>query len=647
MKRHHLLTSLSLLTLGSIALAAPGCSADPAPPAQVIPAPGQIMVALTTDLVPGKDFDELRLVVAYDGRVNNRTSLTWTVTEGVVRGSVPLPATVAIVGRADARSPVTVRAQAYLDGLPRVLREARVIVPEAGAKLLRLDVSGLCFNHVVRVVGDEPKTDCSEGSSCVMGSCEDTFVDSRALPDYKPEAVFGTANPSARDATCLDVLGAFSGAFDATPHLEGARCVLRAEDLVAPPPRPDGGLASTPDAGASDAGASDAGATDAGRGPTPVSFTGNLAVRFAPNSPGFCTPEHCLVPLTASRESGWFVDGTQLVLPRAVCENPQPRVVVQPSGPPSLQSTHYPCGEWHASSSESRSTTLREPLVTTGSPCLGQRALCTEHRTTCGRLWVNDASCNVVRNVNCGTCAGDIGGMVLIPGGAFTYGAPDADPDGSDDEKPLTRATLPSFWMDETEVTTSAYAECIAAGVCTKGNSGGFCNMQANGLPTEGRERHPINCVDWYQASAFCSWKGRRLPTEVEWEYEARGGAEGTRTYPWGEELPSPARACMSDKEDADREQSCEVGAHPLGNSKHGLKDMGGNAWEWTSSVYDELGHGVVRDPENRTEKGACWTTFWTPEATGQRKQLRAAFRSYDSRGYRSRTVGFRCARDF
>lgn len=646
MTRHHLLPTLSFLAFGAAALVAPGCSADPAPPAEVIPAPGQLMVALTTDLVPGKDFDELRLVVSYDGRVNNRTSLTWTVTEGVVRGSVPLPATVAVVGRADAKGPVTVRAQAYLDGLPRVLREARVLVPASGAKLLRLDVSGLCFNHVVRVVGGEPKSDCSDGSACVMGSCEDTFVDERTLPAYTPEAVFGTATPSARDATCLDVLGAFSGAFDAIPRLEGSRCVLRATDLVPPAPRPDGGLTSSADAGVSDAGAADAAVSDAGNADAPVSFSGNLAVRFAPNSPGFCTLEHCLVPLTASRDAGWFVDGARLVLPHAICENPQPRVVVSQRGP-ALEPAHYACGEWHASASGTRSQSLAAPLETQGSPCLEQRALCAEHRTTCGRLWVNDTSCNVVRNVNCGTCSGNVDGMVLIPGGAFTYGVGDTDPDGGDDEKPATRTTLPSFWMDETEVTTTAYAACIAAGVCTKGNSGGYCNMQANGLPIDGRERHPINCVDWYQASAFCSWRGHRLPTEVEWEYEARGGAEGVRTYPWGEALPSPTRVCMSDKEDADREKSCEVGAHPLGNSAHGLKDMGGNAWEWTASVYDELGHGIVRDPENRTEKGGCWTTFWTEESPSQRRHIRAAFRSYDSRGYRSRTVGFRCAHDF
>ena len=102
----------------------------------------------------------------------------------------------------------------------------------------------------------------------------------------------------------------------------------------------------------------------------------------------------------------------------------------------------------------------------------------------------------------------------------------------------------------------------------------------------------------------------------------------------------------MSDKEDSDLESTCEVGSHSLGDSVHGLHDMVGNVWQWTSSVYSAEGHGTLGNTDERTEKGACWTTFWTEENKGQLPQLRGAFRSLDARGYRSRTVGFRCARD-
>jgi formylglycine-generating enzyme required for sulfatase activity len=461
------------------------------------------------------------------------------------------------------------------------------------------------------------------------------------------------------------VLGAFAGGFDAVPALDGDRCVLRAEDLVRPPVPLDAGAGADADAGAPDASvapdgdastradAAAASLSDAGAIPgradaaieEPIAFEGNLAVRYAPNSPGFCTSEHCLVPLVADAALGWSVSGARIVLPRAVCDNPSPRVVVQPRGPRQGSAVH-PCGEWHASASATRSTELAPPLQTSGRPCRDVRALCIEHRTTCGSLWVQDSSCGAVRRVDCGACRGNTSGMVLLPGGTFLFGAPDSDPDGGDDEKPQSRVAMASFWIDRTEVTTSEYAACIAAGICTRGNTGGFCNMQANDRPLPGRERHPINCVDWYQASAFCAWRGARLPTEQEWEFAARGGAGGTRTFPWGEELPRPDRVCMSDQESGDRESTCEVGAHPLGRSAHGLEDMSGNVWEWTASVYDERGHGYVANPEERTEKGGCWTNFWTAAKPSQRAHLRAAFRSYDARGYQSRTVGFRCARD-
>jgi hypothetical protein len=522
--------SLAALALGSAAVSAQGCSADPAPPAQVIPAPGQLIVALTTDLVPGKDFDELRLVVVYEGRVDNRTSLTWTVTAGAVRGSVSLPATIALVGRADAGGPVTVRAQAYRDGVPRVLREAVLEMPPSGAKLLELAISGLCYDHVVRTRRDDPRSDCDPGSACVLGSCASTYVDWRTLPEYTPEAVFGTTNPAAKDAACLDVLAAFAGAFDAIPRVENDRCVLRASDLVRPVPTPDADAGASLDAGvalSADAGAIADASVDAAA-PAPradaaidpaVAFDGNLAVRYAPNSLGFCTAEHCFVPLVSAPNLGWFVAGSRLVLPRAICDNPAPRVVVAPRAP-SMGPATYACGEWHASASKPRSADLTTPLQTSGRPCRDVRALCIEHHTTCGNLWVEDSSCGAVRRIHCGECRGDTGGMVLVPGGTFLFGAPDSDPVGGDDEKPQSPVAVPSFWIDRTEVTAADYAACIAAGIC------------------------------------------------------------------------------------------------------------------------------YVENPEERTEKGGCWTSFWTPGIPSQRAHLRAAYRSYDSRGYQSRTVGFRCARD-
>jgi formylglycine-generating enzyme required for sulfatase activity len=91
------------------------------------------------------------------------------------------------------------------------------------------------------------------------------------------------------------------------------------------------------------------------------------------------------------------------------------------------------------------------------------------------------------------------------------------------------------------------------------------------------RQDHPINCIEWKQAVAYCKWTGKRLPTEQEWEYAARG-TDG-RKWPWGNEKPDAKRACLDGKEG-----TCPVGRFPSDASPFGVLDMEGNVGEWTSS---------------------------------------------------------------
>jgi len=112
-------------------------------------------------------------------------------------------------------------------------------------------------------------------------------------------------------------------------------------------------------------------------------------------------------------------------------------------------------------------------------------------------------------------------GMVLIPAGEFFMGTEDGLPDA----RPMHRPQLSSFWIDQYEVTNAEYRRCLQAGICLPPK-----DRQA--FDDSLRGQHPVTNVTWAQARAFCQWRGRRLPTEAEWEKAARG-TDGRR-YPWG-----------------------------------------------------------------------------------------------------------------
>jgi formylglycine-generating enzyme required for sulfatase activity len=213
-----------------------------------------------------------------------------------------------------------------------------------------------------------------------------------------------------------------------------------------------------------------------------------------------------------------------------------------------------------------------------------------------------------------------LGRMVRISAGSFMMGSKD----GYADERPVHKVDVAAFEMDETEVTVAAYKACVDAGKCTAPNTDGLCNW---GKPD--RDRHPVNCVDWEQSKAFCEWAGKRLPSEEEWEYAARG-KEG-RNNPWGnDELGG--QLCWKRSEG-----TCVVGSHPSGDTPTGLKDMAGNVWEWTSSGYSE-DYNKNRAISIRVARGGSW-------GYGYALVLRSSHRSGYEPPARNADLGLRCAR--
>lgn len=222
--------------------------------------------------------------------------------------------------------------------------------------------------------------------------------------------------------------------------------------------------------------------------------------------------------------------------------------------------------------------------------------------------------------------------MVRVPAGMFWYGCNyGVVPYCDRDEEPGQRVTLGEFWIDRTEVTVDAYGKCVRAGRCTRPGTGGWCNWGKSE-----RGNHPINCVDWYQAKAYCAWAGKRLPTEEEWEKASRG-TDG-RKYPWGNQTASCRYAVMADGgvRGCGRASTWPVGSKPEGASPYGALDMGGNVWEWTANGYFPdwfppwLRYRVVR--------GGSWGDVSWYVRTSTRTGISPRDRNY--------FLGFRCARD-
>ena len=200
---------------------------------------------------------------------------------------------------------------------------------------------------------------------------------------------------------------------------------------------------------------------------------------------------------------------------------------------------------------------------------------------------------------------------VRIEGGTWQHFLGDSDPD------------IAAFDLGRTEVTVSEYRACVTEGACTPAKAGD----ETHNWGRADREDHPVNAVSWDQADAYCRWVDGRLPTEVEWEWAARGRDED-RKYPWGDAEPTCELAVVH--KGCGTNTTAPVGSRsPQGDSRDGVQDLLGNAREWTSSWHS------YKEEIKVLRGGGAWSGG-----------ARVSFRNGNRPPANSYVDGFRCAWD-
>ena len=240
---------------------------------------------------------------------------------------------------------------------------------------------------------------------------------------------------------------------------------------------------------------------------------------------------------------------------------------------------------------------------------------------------------------------GDQDLLGLIPANSFQMGCDSSNLAETcySDQQPLHTVTLDAYSIDKYEVTNARYQACVAAGGCTApGSVDSTTRSPYYGTSTYAD--YPVIQVNWHQASAFCAWAGRRLPTEAEWEKAARGSSD-TRTYPWGSSVPDCVKLNYRPASGACVGDTSRVGSYPSGMSPYGVLDMAGNVHEWVNDWYDGSYYSVSpgsnpQGPatgEHRVLRGGSWSF--------NDNGVRSAFRYGGYPDNRISLVGFRCVR--
>lgn len=216
-------------------------------------------------------------------------------------------------------------------------------------------------------------------------------------------------------------------------------------------------------------------------------------------------------------------------------------------------------------------------------------------------------------------------GMVLVRGGIFRMGREDA----SELERPVHEVRVAPFFIDRTEVTNEQYLRYVRA------TGASPPRHWSGGMYPTGRSQFPVVNVSWDDAKSFAEWAGKRLPSEAEWEFAARG-LDG-RFYPWGNDWNSLNSNSGQSTETSRDAGLVRVGSFPGGLSPFGVADMSGNVWEWTSDKLTSYDAGARQIEDGRVIRGGAYDTSPEHSTTTFRGVVPEA-NGYDK-------TGFRCVR--